>query len=335
MGEKKFRVGVSGVSGIAQMLHLPILEKMQKVEVTAIFDHNFLRANRIAEKYNIKHVYRNFDEFVQSRHFDVVDICSPVNFHFPEATAAISSGKHVLIEKPFTQNADEATRLVAMAKSKGRRVMSLMNLKFRPDAIALKSLLDSGKIGDIFFVKAGWLRRNEKWQQKTAFKKNQQGVIMHLGLQLVDLCLWFLDNDEVKTVKADGFKNIMHSWVEDTAFLRLGLKNNTVITIEIGWKLSFGTDFLYANLLGDKGAAKLNPFTLLVEENGKLVEASGEPSFSGEMFQKSYEYEFAHFFFCLENNQPMQSMGSELINRMKIIDAAYESVKTGKEVALK
>ncbi|NOZ61551.1 MAG: Gfo/Idh/MocA family oxidoreductase [Calditrichaeota bacterium] len=335
MGSKKFRVGVSGVSGIAQMLHLPILSKMANVEVSAVFDYDYYRAKRIAEKFKIKHVFNNFDDFVRSPNFDLLDICSPVNLHFSEASSAIKSGKHALIEKPFTQNAIEAAAIVELAQSKQKRIMSLMNLKFRPDAIALKSLLDSNKIGDVFFVKAGWLRRNEKWQQKAVFQKNQQGVIMHLGLQLVDLSLWLLNDPNVRTVKANGFRQIMKSWVEDTAFLHLGLENNVSVALEVGWKLDYGADFLYVNLLGEHGAAKLNPFTLLTENNGKLVETrSGETIFHDDPFHKSYENALSHFFYCLENDQPLQISGAEIINRMKIIDAVYESVKTGKEVEL-
>lgn len=335
MAQMKYRVGISGVSGIAQMLHLPILTKMPGVEIAAVFDQDRHRAQRIAEKFKIKRVFKNVDDFVHSRDFDIVDICSPVHLHFNEAVAALKADKHVFIEKPFMQNAKEAEEIVNLAGKKKKRVMSLMNLKFRPDAIALKSLVDADKIGEIFFVKAGWLRRNEKWQQKTVFQKNQQGVIMHLGLQLLDLSLWLLNDPQVQTVRADGFRQIMKSWVEDTAFIHLGLENNATIALEVGWKLKYGTDFLYVNLLGERGAAKLSPFTLLTENSGKLVEIrSGETVFHGEPFHKSYENAFAHFFYCLTNDKPLQISGAEIINRMKIIDATYESVKNGKEVEL-
>lgn len=334
--KRSFRVGLSGVSGIAQLMHLPILSRMKNVEVTAIFDGVLERAERVADKFKIKHVYDNFEDFIGSKKFDVLDICTPVNYHFSEAKQAMERGIHVLIEKPFVQNSAEASELLSISSATKTRVMSLMNLKFRPDAIALKSILQAGKIGDVFFVKSGWLRRNEKWRQKAQFQKNEQGVIMHMGLQLVDLTLWLLGNPGVKSVKANGFNQIMGSWVEDTAFLLLSLENNKNIAIEIGWKLNYGRDFLYANLIGENGAARLCPLTIYSKKNGQLTERIiGESVFHGDVFQKSYENEFAHYFFCLEHNQKMQSSGEELIEDMRIIDAAYQSLKTGKEVELR
>lgn len=335
MNERNIRLGLSGISGIAQVTHLPLLKKLKAVEVTAICDNNISRAKKIADKYEIPNVYSNIETMINESEIDVIDICSAVQHHHSEAIFALENGKHVMIEKPFARNAQEALQIVDTAEKNDRRLMALMNLKFRPDAIALKSILDNKKIGNIFCIKSGWLRRNEKWQQRQLFLKNEQGVIMHLGLQIIDLGLWLLKNPKVKRLNAVGFNHIMKCWVEDTALIVMHLENGTVFSIEIGWNMKSGKDFLYANLIGDKGMARLIPLSLLTEENNRLIHHVPSPSiFKGEPYQKSYENEFAHFIFCLRYNQTMQSKGDEIVDRLKIIDAIYESIKHGTEVVL-
>ena len=158
---------------------------------------------------------------------------------------------------------------------------------------------------------------------------------MHLRLQFIDLGLWFLNNPKVSKTKAVGFNRIMQSWVEDTALIILCLENGAVFSIEIGWKMKSGNDFLYANLVGERGTARLIPISLLIDENSRLIDRTPSQSiFKAEPYKKSYENEFAHFIFCLRYNQTMQSKGDEIVDRLKIIDAIYESVKSGTEVVL-
>ncbi len=335
MDKSKIRLGLCGVTGIAQISHLPILQKMDAVAISAICDNNYTRAKKIADKFNVPRVFSDIKTMIEQDEIDVVDICSPVQFHHAEAICALEHGKHVMIEKPFARTASEAQEIVVAAEKNQRQLMAMMNLKFRPDAIALKSIINDHKIGKIFYVKAGWLRRNEKWQQRQVFLKNEQGVIMHLGLQIIDLGLWLLNNPKVKKIKAVGFNQIMHSWVEDTALIMLQIEDGTVFSVEVSWNLRFGHDFLYANFIGDKGSARFYPLALLTEENGRLIDRTPSPSFfKGEPYRKSYENEFSHFIFCLKYNQPMQSKGDEIVDRLKIVDAIFESVKSGAEVTL-
>ncbi|MDW7680168.1 MAG: Gfo/Idh/MocA family oxidoreductase [bacterium] len=336
MANKTVKIGLSGASGAAQILHLPILTKMSNVEIVAICDRNRDRAQRIAERFYIRQVFSDFEEMIASADLDVIDVCSEVQYHLSEVSHALKAGKHVLVEKPFAQNAIEAEQMVNIAEQQQKQLMALMNLKFRSDAIALKSILNHNQIGKTFLMKAGWMRRNEKWQQKQMFLRNQQGVIMHLGLQVMDLGLWLLNNPRVKTVKAVSFNQIMKSWVEDTALIMLQMIDNTVFTIEVGWNMNYGKDSLYVELFGEKGAARLNPLSILTEQNKKLVNITpSQVIFRGDPYLKSYENEFSHFLFCLSNKLTLQSSGAEIIERFKIMDAIFQSIQTGCEVVLK
>lgn len=335
MNPAKVKMGIVGVDGVAQITHLPILKKMKNVEVVAICDSDLECANQVANKFSISHVYTDIKDMLQYSEIDIVDICNSVQTHLPSALAALETGKHIMIEKPFAKNSVEANMIVDMARKYQRKVMAMMNLRFRPDAIVLKSILDNHKLGDIFYIKSGWLRRNEKWHQRHSLAQNEGGAIMQLGFQLIDLGLWLLGNPEVRSVKAVQFSNVMKLENEDSAIVIIHLVNNTTFTVEIGWNMKFGKDFLYLNLIGDKGAARLNPLTILNEQNHQLIDiAPSRGILKGKPYLRSYENEFSHFIFCILNDQKIQSSGDEIIEGFKIIDAIHQSVKSGKEVEM-
>ena len=336
MESKKVRLGLVGASGVAQITHLPILKRMKNVDVCAIYDADNEVAQQIARKFSIKNVPATVDEMLELGEIDVVDIISnSTQLRVPLALAALKRGKHLMIEKPFASNLAEAREIVQAAQINQRKVMALMNLRFRPDAIILKSILDNKKLGDIFFMKSGWLRRNEKWQLRDAALQNGRGIIQTFGFQLIDLGLWLLSDPTVKTIKAIHFNKIMTAEVEDSAIVLIHLENNRVFTIEVGWNMRSGKDFIFLNLFGTRGTARLNPLTILNARDNTLIDITPSMKiFRKRPYLKSYENQFSHFMFCVLNDQKVQSSGEEILKRFQIIDAIYESAQTGKEVVL-
>jgi len=328
----KVKIGIVGVTGVAQITHLPILKVMKNVEVVALCDSDLEHANRIADKFNVPHVYSDIEDMLQFSELDLVDICTPVQLHVHNALAALESGKHVIIEKPFAENFVDAEKIVQAAYKYDRNIMSMQNLRYRSDAIILKNILSNNLLGKIRYVKSGWLRRNEKWRQLSSRQNNESGVIMQLGLQLMDLGLWLVENPRVLSVKATAF-NVQNKEAEDTAFISMHLEKDMTLTAEISWNMKFGKDFRYVNLIGENGVARLNPLTIYREENGKLANITPAKRQTRENhYQHSYENEFSHYVFCLSHNQEIQSDGKEIIQRFRLLDAIYKSVSTGKEV---
>ena len=76
-----------------------------------------------------------------------------------------------------------------------------MNLRFRPDAMLMKSLVSSGELGEIFYIRCGWLRKQSS-EQKWFLNKNQSGggVIIDLGILILDLAMWIMNDHQMKSV---------------------------------------------------------------------------------------------------------------------------------------
>ncbi len=198
---KNIRLAVIGAGSIAQLAHIPNWKKIPGVELVAVCDSNRTRARAVAEKFGIPQFFTDSDEVMKLETVDAVDICAPTNFHKPLALAALASGKHVLVEKPMSRTVEEAEQMVRAARQHKRKLMVAMNVRFWRDVVNLRQFIENGELGEVFYAKCGWLRRQESWTERPwLFQKKYSGggVLMDLGIQILDMTLWLFGNKKVK-----------------------------------------------------------------------------------------------------------------------------------------
>lgn len=107
-----------------------------------------------AKSYGIQKAYGSYDELLNDPAIDFVYISLPNSMHYEWASKALSAGKHVLVEKPFTSNAIEAEALVKQASESGKILMEAFHWQFHPAAHAWRALLESGEHGKIITTDA-------------------------------------------------------------------------------------------------------------------------------------------------------------------------------------
>jgi predicted dehydrogenase len=333
---EKTKVAIIGLGGIVQLVHLPNLAKMDNVKVTAVAEINKNRLNTIADKFNIEGRYSDYEELLAGSESDAVIIATPTHLHKETAIACLKAKKDVLVEKPLARTFAEAKPIIDVAKKSKNKIMVGMNLRYRPDAMILRSLINSGEIGEPFYVKCGWIRRqssSEKWF--TRKEESGGGVIIDLSILLLDLALWLLNYPSVSNVSTQNyFLNTKH--VEDSSISLLRCKNNAVITMETSWSLPLEKDLFYLNVYGTKGNASLNPFRInkkIDEQFMDLTPSQTESSLG--LFKKSYQNELKSFIGAVRGLNPIFSPAQEALSRMKVIDAMYLSASKKSEVSIK
>src|SRR4030066_590265 len=185
---EKTRVAVIGLGSVAQLVHLPNLVKIKNAEITALAEVNKNRLNSVADKYEIIKRYSDYTQLLKNEGIDAVIIATPTHLHKQIAIDCLTAGKDVLVEKPLARNSTEGIEVIECAKKYKRKLMVGMNLRYRPDSMLIRSLIDAGEIGEPFYIKCGWIRKqssSEKW-----FTKREEaggGVILDLGVNLFDL----------------------------------------------------------------------------------------------------------------------------------------------------
>lgn len=334
----KIKIALIGCGNVGQVIHLPILKKMTDVDVVAIVDPDERKTKAIALRYGIPQTFKTIEALLNSptgSEITAVDICTSTDQHKSAAIAALQAGKDVLVEKPIARTAKEAKEIVDASHKYGKKLMVGMNNRFRPDTMILKSFIENGELGKIFYIKSGWLKQQSSaatWQQQK--EKSGGGVFLDLGIVMLDMALWLLNYPEVSTISATSYHQFTKK-VEDSCAVFARLANNVTLTIESSWTFHREGDFFYCNVFGDKGSAFINPLRVYKSVAGNLVNLTPAKSDSQVgLFKKSYENELRHFINAIKGIVPLISSGDESVARMQVVEAFYQSAAKKKEIVL-
>jgi predicted dehydrogenase len=145
------RIGVLGAARIAPAAVIRPARHVDEAEVVVVAARDRSRAEAFATKHGVPRVVDSYDELVRDPGIDAVYNPLPNGLHGRWTIAALAAGKHVLCEKPFTANADEA-RTVAAAVPAGTVVMEAFHYRYHPVFMRAKQLLDQGAIGSVRHV---------------------------------------------------------------------------------------------------------------------------------------------------------------------------------------
>lgn len=332
---EKTKIGVIGLGGIAQLVHLPILSKMENVKIVAVSEINKNRLNTVADKFNINERFLDYKDLIKNSDCDAVIISTPTSTHKTVAIDCLNAKKNILVEKPIGRTVEEAKAIVDASKKNKKLVMVGMNLRYRPDIMLLKSIINAGEIGSPIYIKLSWIKSQSssgKW-----FTKKEEaggGVIFDLGIMLLDLGLWFLDFPPIKTVSAQNYMQNTKT-VEDTSVSFIRCKYGSLLNIETSWSLVTEKDSFSLTVFGNNGSAMINPLRIYKKINNEIVTltpSQGETSTS--LYKKSYFNELKHFIGSVQGLHPVMSSGEEAIKRMEVLEKMYESAAEGKEIKL-
>jgi predicted dehydrogenase len=140
------RWGILGTGGIAHLQTRDLLDN--GFTVAAVGSRAQASADAFAAEFSIPTAHPSYEALVADPGIDVVYVSTPHPFHAPAAMLALTAGKHVLVEKPFTVTAAEAREVVALARDRGLVVLEAMWTRFLPQSARVRQLIADGAIGD-------------------------------------------------------------------------------------------------------------------------------------------------------------------------------------------
>ena len=141
------RWGILGAGGIAAEFTNDLNVTGQTV--TAVGSRSQEKADAFAKRFDIPLAYGSYEELVASPDVDAIYVATPHPMHLADASLALNAGKHVLVEKPFTLNATDATTLVDLAAAKGLVIHEAMWTRYLPHMIRLREIIAAGTIGEV------------------------------------------------------------------------------------------------------------------------------------------------------------------------------------------
>jgi predicted dehydrogenase len=335
MTAKKVKIALVGAGNAAQISHIPAYQQNPNAELVAVVDDDPVKAKRAQEQFGFTQWYEDFSEMLTSTDVDAVDICTPNYLHAPMAITALRSGCDVLCESPLARNSNEASQMVETAKEHDRVLMAAMNNRFRKDVRVLHKFIKGKELGDVHFVKAGWLRRAAEWKDGTWFTKigkSGGGALLDLGVRLMDLAIWVAGLRKPVSVSCSVFGKKGRGSVEDSACAMVRFTGGGCLVLEVSWNLREPRDQSYLHVYGSKGAAMLNPLQIHKSIQGVLVNVTPTLEPTRHYYQESYRLEIDHFIECVQKKKNPLTRGSDALSVIQLLDAMYESASQSKEV---
>lgn len=350
---KNIRVAIIGTGSISK-LHAAAYKKLENVEIVACCDINKERAEEFAKRYDIPQVFTDYTEMLKVEEIDAVSVTTWNNVHAPASIAALKAGKHVLCEKPLALNAALAQQMVDTAKEAGKLLMVGFVRRFGENTKALKTFIESGELGEVYYAKTGCLRR---WGNPGGWfsdkKRSGGGPVIDLGVHIIDLVRYLIGKPKAISVTASTFSKLgmkpnvkgigkyysadysEYNDVEDCAAALIKFDNGATLFFETSWVQNIKKDSLYLEIYGNKAGAQMEPELELFENKGDYL-TNSQPLMSaeGSGFEHNFNEEIKHFIDCVTNGTPCLNPGEDGVELMKILDAIYKSSETGHEVII-
>ncbi|ALS29199.1 Gfo/Idh/MocA family oxidoreductase [Paenibacillus cisolokensis] len=353
------KVAIVGCGGIANGKHMPALSKNKHVEMVAFCDIVEERALEAAAKYGAEgaKTYTDYKELLKDESIDVVHVCTPNDSHSYITIDALESGKHVMCEKPMAKTAAEGRAMVEAARRTGKKLTIGYNNRFRSDSQYLKSVCDSGELGEIYYARAHAIRRRAvpTWGVFLDEEKQGGGPLIDIGTHALDLTLWMMDNYKPVSVTGSVFhklgskKNAANAWgpwdpdkftVEDSAMGFIKMANGATIVLESSWALNtLDVDEAKCTLCGTEGGADMKGgLRINGEQNSRLfvkeidLKAGGVAFYEGSGPQRDIDLECATWIDAILNDKEPVVKPEQALVVTEILEAIYESARTGKTV---
>lgn len=192
---QKIRVGVAALGRSGWNIHCAAFAKLtDQYQVVAVTDPDAARAQEAVEKFGCT-AHPSFDALIADPQVDLVVVATPNRLHATHSIQALEAGKHVVCEKPFGTTAEEADLLVAAGQRSGKVLAPFQNLRYAPNFLKVREVIDSGVLGRIVHVRimANGFGRRWDWQ---CLREFGGGVLNNTGPHFLDHLLQLIGPGE-------------------------------------------------------------------------------------------------------------------------------------------
>jgi predicted dehydrogenase len=257
---------------------------------------------------------------------DAVVICSENVKHRDNTEAAARAGKHILCEKPLATTPDDARAMVDICAAAGVQLMTAFPCRFSPAFHHLLAAVQNGEVGEILAVRGtnqgkcpgGWFIQKEL---------SGGGAVMDHTVHVTDL-LRVLLGSECATVFCESDNGLLHGDFDDTGFLNFSFENGVFATLDASWsrpKVFPTWGNVTMGVVGTKGVIEMDMFS---QESVLYSDKTGGVSYRGwgSDIDEGLVNAFIH---SVKTGEPVPITGVDGLRAVEVVEAAYESVRTG------
>ncbi len=348
------KVGLAAYGMSGQVFHAPFISTNPHFKLCKIVE----RSKELSkERYPNATIVRSFEELIKDPAIELIVVNTPDSTHYEYARLALEAGKHVIVEKPFTSTTEEGEELIALAAEEGLMLSVYQNRRWDADFRTVQEIISKGLLGRLVEYESTFARYRNFIKPNTWKETGESGggLTYNLGSHLIDQAVRLFGMPEA--VFADIATMRTHGKVDDyfmIRFLRPSLAPDVKVTLKasylmreaeprfvlhgtLGSFVKHGVDKQEAALLRGEMPDQPHWGEETEEEWGLIhTEIDGEeicrkyPGISGN-YGGFYQNIFEH----LRLGEALQTGARDILNVIRVIEAAYQSQREGKVISLK
>ncbi|MGM8364890.1 Gfo/Idh/MocA family protein [Virgibacillus sp. W0181] len=327
------KVAIIGTGFMAQT-HADAYRQMNNVELVAITAVNEEKGIKVAKDYSCEYV-ADAEMLMSRKDIQVIDICTPTFTHEKLVIMGAEAGKHVLCEKPVTLTLESFDRMIAATEKAGVTFMVGQTLRFWPEYMKIKEMVDKGELGKDVIIYANRLAQHPNWGEWFKDVNKSGGGLFDLHLHDIDFMYYLYA--PIKSVYAIGKQNEYGAW--NHVLTNLIFENGTKSVVESSFEMPEGFPFTMSfRASGEKTttdfhfSAGINLENLDESESRFVIFDKHEKEIIPVKVEETDPYlnELTYFIDCVQNDKKPEIMPPEE-NRevLQLMLAIQKSLETG------
>jgi predicted dehydrogenase len=330
----KVRYAVVGLGHIAQVAVLPAFKHARNSQLVGLVSGSGQKLQKLSRKYDLEHTwpYHRFQECLHSGTVDAVYIALPNDLHRQFAVQAARAGIHILCEKPLAVTRRDCQQMIDEAKKNRVKLMTAYRLHTEETNLRAAELANSGKLGDLKYFNSCFSFQVTDPDNIRLKKKRGGGTLYDIGIYCLNAARYIFRAEpiEVFAFSANSGSKLFRE-IDETTSVVLRFPEDRLAT----FTTSFGAgDADYFEVVGTKGSLRVEPAYEYVGELSfkiKIGEKEEEKTFAA---RDQFGAEISYFSKCILTGKEPEPSGLEGLIDVQIIEAMYQSARSGRPVKL-
>ena len=348
---KQYKAALVGYGGMGHW-HFEGICKTDRVKFVGVYDIDPKRME-LAKSEGFEKLYDSYEAMLADASLDIIVVATPNNFHKTLVCQALEAGKAVVCEKPVAMSSGELQDMMDTAKRTGSLFTIHQNRRADADYLAMREQAESGLLGKVFEIESrvtGSRGIPEGWRQ---YAVAGGGMMLDWGVHLIDQ-LMMMNPTPVTSVFCDMY-HVAYQECDDGFKLQLKFEDGVMATIEVGTSHYIEAPRWY--VCGDRGALSIPDWSC----NGKVVRASQhevtweeeiiytkagptktmaprakdtieEIALDPDKYFSDYDVFYRNLADVLDGTAELRVKPEEAMRVMKVMEAAFESDRTGQAI---
>lgn len=349
---KKIGYAVLGLS--IGMAHVEAARESANADLVAVCDIDEKRLAKVAVLDESVTLYRDFEELLRDERVDVISICLPSGMHADFAVRAMEAGKHVLVEKPLDVTYEKAMLIEEARLRTGKKVGVVFQNRYNFNMPPMREAILSGRLGKLVLgtFSTKWYRTQSYYDGTSGWRGTWEmdggGSLMNQAIHTVDLMCWLMGDVESVTSTMEIYNHNIET--EDLTATLVKFKNGatgTFISTTCAYPgvateiMVYGTEgcmesdadrlrtWKMKTPLEDMDEDEEEEIMLARYGNGNRAAAQNEPD---KLYGHRHVVE--DMILAVRDDRDPEVLPAEAAKVVRLIQAIYESAKTGKTVNL-